>query len=337
MRILIIGPSWVGDSVMAQTLYKCLKKEEPNCTIDVISPSWTLPVIQRMPEISESISSPFLHGDIKILSRYKFGKSLQKAGYERSITLANSLKSSLIPFFAKIPTRTGWLGEMRYGLLNDIRKLEPKRNYLMIEKFALLSSQETEISFEDLNYPSLKINFDNQEEKLDLFQIDTDLPCLAICPGAEFGPSKKWPAEYYAEVAEFYIRNGWNVLSLGSLNDKETGNKIESFQGLDKENRFYNLIGETSLVDAVDLLAYCKRVVTNDSGLMHIAAAVGTPLVALYGPSSPEFTPPLIKSKKILRKIDGYEKIRKGDSEDGYHHSLLSIKPSEVIEALESL
>ena len=148
MRILIIGPSWVGVSVMAQTLYKSLKKEEPNCTIDVISPSWTQPIIQRMPEISESISSPFLHGDIKILSRYKFGKSLQKAGYERSITLANSLKSSLIPFFAKIPTRTGWLGEMRYGLLNDIRKLEPKRNYLMIEKFALLSSQETEISLE---------------------------------------------------------------------------------------------------------------------------------------------------------------------------------------------
>lgn len=337
MRILIIGPSWVGDSVMAQTLYKCLKKEEPNCTIDVISPSWTLPIIQRMPEISESISSPFLHGDIKILSRYKFGKSFQKAGYERSITLANSLKSSLIPFFAKIPIRTGWLGEMRYGLLNDIRKLEPKRDYLMIEKFALLSSKETEISLENLNYPSLEINFDNQKEKLDLFQIDTNLPCLAICPGAEFGPSKKWPAEYYSEVAEVYIRNGWNVLCLGSLNDKETGNKIESFQGLDEENRFYNLIGETSLVDAVDLLAYCKRVVTNDSGLMHIAAAVGTPLVALYGPSSPEFTPPLTKRKKILRKIDGYEKIRKGDSEDGYHHSLLSIKPSEVIEALESL
>ena len=93
----------------------------------------------------------------------------------------------------------------------------------------------------------------------------------------------------------------------------------------------------TSLLDVVDLLAYCKRVVTNDSGLMHIAAAVKTPLVALYGPSSPEYTPPLIDKKIILRKVEGYEKIRKGDTIEGYHHSLLSIQPSEVLSALEIL
>ena len=164
-----------------------------------------------------------------------------------------------------------------------------------------------------------------------------DLPCLAICPGAEFGPSKKWPAKYYSEVAREYINKGWNVICFGSDNDQETGKKLATLNGLNQENKFHNLIGMTSLIDAADLLAYCKRVVTNDSGLMHVAAAVKTPLVALYGPSSPEYTPPLIDKKKILRKSDGYQKIRKGEALDGYHHSLFAIKPEEVISALEEL
>ena len=337
MRILIIGPSWVGDSVMAQTLYKRLKDEEPDCLIDVISPQWSLPLLKRMPEVSKIISSPYLHGDIKLLSRYSLGKKLKTSLYDRSIILTNSLKSSLIPFFADIPTRTGWLGEIRYGLLNDIRYLKKKSNHLMIEKFAALSIQKHNYSVENLSFPSLEIDFENQKEQLSKLNIDLDLPSLALCPGAEFGPSKRWPAEYFSEVAREYINKGWNVICFGSDNDQETGKKLATFNGLNQENKFHNLIGMTSLLDAVDLLAYSKRVVTNDSGLMHVAAAVKTPLVALYGPSSPEYTPPLLDRKKILRKSDGYQKIRKGDALDGYHHSLFAIKPEEVISALEEL
>ena len=142
---------------------------------------------------------------------------------------------------------------------------------------------------------------------------------------------------YYAEVARAYIERGWNILCLGSPNDQETGEKIESFHDLNKENKFYNLIGKTSLNDAIDILGLCEKVVTNDSGLMHIAAAVGTPLVALYGPSSPAYTPPLTDNKKILRKMEGYEKKREGDLDRGYHQSLLAIKPTEVINALEEI
>ena len=335
MKILIIGPSWVGDSVMAQTLYKRLKDEEPSCTIHVISPEWSLPLMQRMPEVAKAISSPYLHGDIQILSRYRFGKNLKKCNYDRAIILTNSLKSSLIPFFADIPIRTGWLGELRYFLLNDIRHLKKETNSLMVEKFAALSVQKNNFTIRNLTFPSLDINLENQKEYLEKFSINSDLPSLGICPGAEFGPSKKWPAQYFSEVAKEYVSKGWNVICFGSKNDIETGRKLETFNGLKDENKFYNLIGMTSLVDVVDLLAHCKRVVTNDSGLMHIAAAVKTPLVALYGPSTPEYTPPLINNKKIIRKIDGYQKIRKGQDIDGYHHSLLSIKPSEVIDALE--
>ncbi len=337
MKILIIGPSWVGDSVMAQTLYKRLKDEEPGCTIDVISPEWSLPLMQRMPEVSKVITSPYSHGDIQILSRYRFSKNLKKYNYDRAIILTNSLKSSLIPFFADIPIRTGWLGELRYFLLNDIRSLKKESNSLMVEKFAALSIQKCNFSLENLTFPSLDTNLKNQREYLKKLNIKSDLPSLGICPGAEFGPSKKWPAKYFSVVAKEYISKGWNVICFGSKNDLETGRKLEILNGLRHENKFYNLIGMTSLIDVVDLLAHCKRVVTNDSGLMHIAAAVKTPLVALYGPSSPEYTPPLIDNKKVIRKMDGYQKIRKGQEIDGYHHSLLSIKPAEVMSALEAI
>ena len=337
MKILIIGPSWVGDSVMAQTLYKRLKDEEPSCTIDVFSPEWSLPLMQRMPEVSKVIASPYSHGDIHILSRYRFGKNLRKYNYDRAIILTNSLKSSLIPFFADIPIRTGWVGELRYILLNDIRHFKKESNSLMVEKFAALSIQKSNFSVENLTFPSLETNLKNQRENLEKLNINSDLPCLGICPGAEFGPSKKWPAQYFSEVAKEYVSRGWNVICFGSKNDTETGRKLETFNGLGDENKFYNLIGMTSLVDVVDLLAHCKRVVTNDSGLMHVAAAVKTPLVALYGPSSPEYTPPLIDNKKVIRKMDGYQKIRKGQNVDGYHHSLLSIKPAEVMRALEAI
>ena len=313
MNILIIGPSWVGDSVMAQSLYIQLKKEDPDCNIDVASPPWTISIMERMPQVSRNIVSPFLHGDIKLISRNRFGKSLMKFNYDRSIILTNSFKSALVPYFAKIPIRTGWLGEFRYGLLNDIRKLDPTKNHLMVEKFVSLSLQDNNYFLESLDFPLLTIDLVNQKNVLSKLSIDSSLRSLAICPGAEFGPAKQWPPEYYAEVARAYIDRGWNILCLGSPNDQETGEQIESFQNLNKENKFYNLIGKTSLNDAIDILGLCDRVVTNDSGLMHIAAAVGTPLVALYGPSSPSYTPPLTDKKKILRKMEGYEKKREGE------------------------
>ena len=172
MNILIIGPSWVGDSVMAQSLYIQLKKEDPNCYIDVVSPPWTAPIMERMPQVAKNISSPFLHGDIKLLSRNRFGKSLMKFNYDRSIILTNSFKSALVPYFAKIPIRTGWLGEFRYGLLNDIRKLDPTKNHLMVEKFVSLSLQDNNYSLEGLDFPLLTIDLVNQKNILSKLSID---------------------------------------------------------------------------------------------------------------------------------------------------------------------
>ena len=337
MKILVVGPSWVGDSVMAQTLYKRIKKELPSSQIDVMSPHWSLALLERMPEVCKKIVSPFSHGETKLFERYKLGQGLKKENYDRAIILTNSLKSSLIPYFARIRVRTGWLGEFRYGLINDIRSSKKVKKSLMVEKFAALSLCEENYSIENLTFPELEINFDNQRNFLEEFSIDYSKNTMAICPGAEFGPSKRWPAEYYAEIAIFYVNKGWNVLCIGSKNDEDIGMGIGSLNNLRSNESFINLIGKTSLQDAIDILAFTEKVVTNDSGLMHIAAAVKTPLVALYGPSSPEYTPPLISKKKILRKTQGYEKVRYGSNEKGYHQSLLDIKPEEVLNALEEL
>ncbi len=337
MKILVVGPSWVGDSVMAQTLYKRIKKELPSAQIDVISPHWSLALLERMPEVCKKIVSPFSHGETKLLERYRLGQGLKKENYDRAIVLTNSLKSSLIPYFARIAVRTGWLGEFRYGLINDIRSSKKLKKSLMIEKFAALSLYEENYSIENLTFPELEIDFANQRKFLEEFSIDYSKNTMAICPGAEFGPSKRWPAEYYAEIAKFYVNKGWNVLCIGSKNDEDIGIEIGSLNNLGCNESFINLIGKTSLQDAIDILAFTEKVVTNDSGLMHIAAAVKTPLVALYGPSSPEYTPPLISKKKILRKTQGYEKVRYGSNEKGYHQSLLDIKPEEVLNALEEL
>ena len=337
MKILVVGPSWVGDSVMAQTLYKRIKKELPSSQIDVMSPHWSLALLERMPEVCKKIVSPFSHGETKLFERYRLGQGLKKENYDRAIILTNSLKSSLIPYFARIGVRTGWLGEFRYGLINDIRSSKKLKKSLMVEKFAALSLCEENYSIENLTFPELEINFANQRNFLEEFSIDYSKNTMAICPGAEFGPSKRWPAEYYAEIAKFYVNEGWNVLCIGSKNDEDIGMGIGSLNNLRSNESFINLIGKTSLQDAIDILAFTEKVVTNDSGLMHIAAAVKTPLVALYGPSSPEYTPPLISKKKILRKTQGYEKVRYGSNEKGYHQSLLDIKPEEVLDALEAL
>ena len=337
MKILVVGPSWVGDSVMAQTLYKRIKKELPSSQIDVISPHWSLALLERMPEVCKKIVSPFSHGETKLFERYKLGQGLKKENYDRAIILTNSLKSSLIPYFARIGVRTGWLGEFRYGLINDIRSSKKLKKSLMIEKFAALSLYEENYSIENLTFPELEIDFANQRKFLEEFSIDYSKNTMAICPGAEFGPSKRWPAEYYAEIAKFYVNKGWNVLCIGSKNDEDIGMGIGSLNNLRSNESFINLTGKTSLQDAIDILAFTEKVVTNDSGLMHISAAVKTPLVALYGPSSPEYTPPLISKKKILRKTQGYEKVRYGSNEKGYHQSLLDIKPEEVLDALETL
>ena len=137
-KILVLGPAWVGDMVLAQSLFKTLKINHPNCQIDVAAPAWTLPLLERMPEVSNKIALPFKHGELAFWQRIAFGKSLKNVGYTQSIVLTNSFKSALLPWAAGIKKRTGFLGEMRYGLLNDIRPLDKTKLKKTVERFVAL-------------------------------------------------------------------------------------------------------------------------------------------------------------------------------------------------------
>jgi heptosyltransferase-2 len=298
--ILVIGPSWVGDMVMAQPLFSCLKQHNPDVAIDVLAPGWSLPIMERMPEIRRGISMPLGHGQFDPGLRYRLGKSL-RGQYQQAIILPNSFKSALIPLFAKIPKRTGWRGEMRYGLLNDLRILDPAKLALMVQRFVSLAFPANASLPENILQPSLTVS----EEAFALLEDAHHLgaasqPVLALCPGAEFGDAKQWPAEHYARVAETKINEGWKVWILGSRNDGPVARDIRQALPETAREQCINLTGHTQLVDAIDLLAHASAVVTNDSGLMHVAAAVKTPLVAIYGSTSPDFTPPLGEKQAII-------------------------------------
>jgi len=221
---------------------------------------------------------------------------------------------------------------MRYFLINDLRVLDKKAYPRMVDRFVALALDKGSSLPSDIPLPELRVDEENLLQLIKKYSIKIDTPLICLCPGAEFGPAKRWPASNFAQVANAYLKKDWQVILLGSENDVSVGKEIT--ESVNKNLNFFNLIGKTKLEDVVDLLASSQLVLTNDSGLMHIAASVQVPLLALFGPTSPNFTPPLSPKAKIIRKAKGYTKIRQGSLEGGYHQSLIDIKPPEVLEAL---
>ena len=242
-----------------------------------------------------------------------------------------------MPFLAGIPKRTGWKGEMRYGLLNDLRKLDKARYPLMIERFMALAFEPDAALPQPYPHPQLRIETHSRDQALARFGLSLDRPVLALCPGAEFGESKRWPAAHFAEVAERKIREGWQVWLFGSKNDHPVGQDIVQrlIPGLREE--VVNLAGETSLAEAIDLLSCADAVVSNDSGLMHVSAALGRPLVAVYGSTSPAFTPPLSDRVETVRLGLECSPCFDRTCRFGHNNCMRELLPEQVVEALERL
>lgn len=288
-KILVMGPAWVGDMVMAHSLFQLLKKQNPTTQIDVAAPAWTLPLLDRMPEVSNKIALPFTHGKLSLIERIQFGRRLKHEQYTQSISLVNSLKSAILPFAAGIPKRTGFLGEMRYGLLNDIRPLDKKLLVKTVERFIALGLDNGQ-ALPEIPQPILLADKANAHQALTKLGISiTAQKILGLCPGAEYGVAKRWPPEYYAEVANHALQSGWQVLLFGSNKDMTVTNQINQLT----ENKCIDLGGKTKLGEAIDIMSLCHTVVSNDSGLMHIAAALDKKLIAIYGSSDPHHTPPM--------------------------------------------
>lgn len=329
-RYLVVGPSWIGDMVMAQSLFIALKKLYPNCVIDVVSPEWSLPLLERMSEVRSGISLPVLHGQFSLMTRVKKGLSLRKNKYTHAIVIPRSWKSALVPYFASVPVRTGYRGEMRYGLLNDIRKLDKQLLTQTVQRYVAHAYDGEIGGVPDIPAPVLNIDESNRSKVLADFDLDRKKRIVAMMPGAEYGEAKQWPIENYAELAALLVKDGYQVWVLGSSKDEVAGQEIvEGIKG-----SAVNLCGKTKLADVVDLLSCIGQVVTNDSGLMHVAAATGVRVNAIYGSSTPAYTPPLTKNNKVFYKDRDCSPCFSRTCKYGHYKCLTDISADEVFDAI---
>lgn len=328
-RILVAGPAWVGDMVMAQSLFITLKQQDPACLIDVVAPAWSVPLLQRMPEVNRAIDLPVGHKQLKLAARYRVGRQLRDQKYDQAIVTPRSFKSALVPFFARARRRTGYRGEHRYGLINDMRPLDRQILKQTVQRYVALGMDSAPTVTPAIPYPRLSIDQQNQQQLLTRLGLTLDKPVIGFMPGAEYGPAKQWPAAYYQELAGKLVEAGYQVWVFGSAKEAALGEEI----GRNNAD-VVNLSGKTALVDAIDLIALTQNNVTNDSGLMHIACATGRPLIAIYGSSDPGYTPPLSDHAKII-----YQKLECSPCFDrqcrfGHTRCLTEISPQRVLQAV---
>ena len=300
MKILIVGPAWVGDMVIAHALVRTLRAESSAAHVHVLAPASTEPLARRMPGVAGTTVLPVGRGEFGWGARRRVGRELRHLRFDRAIVLPNTAKSALVPLFADIPRRTGWRGEWRYGLLNDLRSLNEARYPRMVDRFVALGREAGAAPTNDLP-PQLTADPRRGDELIAALGIAAEAPVLVLCPGAEYGPAKRWPPAHFAVVAEAHLRRCGRVWLLGTRADAPACAAIVAALPEQLRPHAFDLAGRTSLLDAVDLLARADQVVTNDSGLMHVACALGVPVVAVYGSSSPDFTPPLSNRARVVR------------------------------------
>ena len=313
---------------MAQSLFITLKQLHSNCVIDVIAPTWSVPLLKRMPQVHAAIQLPITHKQLKLLTRYKLGKQLRANQYDRAIVTPRSFKSALVPFFARARQRTGYRGEHRYVLLNDIRQLDKHVLTQTVQRYVALGYDRELTQAPQIPYPALTVERDNQQQALEKLGLNSNKKIVAMMPGAEYGPAKQWPVDYYRQLAEKLVERGYQVWVLGSKKETELGGNIASASGI------INLCGKTELVDVVDLLALAEYAVTNDSGLMHVAAATGVKVVAIYGSSDPKYTPPLSDKAAIIYKGLSCSPCFERTCPLGHTHCLTDVTVDQVLEYL---
>jgi heptosyltransferase II len=328
-KTLIVAPSWIGDAVLSHPLLVRLKQADPQGSIDVLAPPWVLPVYRRMPEIAATISNPFGHGHLRLADRRRFARGL--GAYDHAVVLPNSFKSALIPWHAGIARRTGYRGEMRYGLLNDVRRLDEDALPLIVERYAALAQPAGEALRRPLAAPRLTVDAAARDATLAKYALDAAAPAAVLAPGAEYGPAKRWPARHFAEVARTLAARGMGVWLLGSAKDQPVTAEVQQLSG----GICIDLAGRTTLDEAIDVMSAATRVVTNDSGLMHVAAALDRPMAAVFGSSSPGFTPPLSERARVISLRLSCSPCFARTCPLGHTNCLETLPPADVLAALD--
>ena len=335
-RALVVAPSWVGDTIIALPMIGLLRERDPAVELDLLAPPWTRALGERMPGISHTLESPFRHGELRLVARRSLARTLAERGYERCWILPNSLKSALVPWLARIPVRTGYVGEWRHWLVNDIRRLDTTAMPRLVQRYAALALPAGTPLPEELPAARLVVDEVSRDRTLLRLGLAADggtRPIAALCPGAEYGPAKRWPPSHYADLADRLGACGYSVWLFGSPKDSDTAREIVALSSRPP----VDLCGRTSLVEAIDLMSLASVVVSNDSGLMHVAAALDRPLVALYGSSSPDYTPPMSSRSTVLRVGVACSPCFRRECPLGHFDCMRRLVPEQVASAIETL
>jgi len=327
-RILIVAPSWVGDAILSEPLVALLRDPFEDPIVDVLAPPWCAPVYARMRGIRRIVESPFGHGKLDLAARRLLARDLAGEGYTHAFVLPNSWKSALVPFFARIPKRVGYRGEARWGLLTDARSLDERAMPRLVDRFAALAVPKGAL-VPMPSSPTLVPDAANRAAAMRALHLKTDRPVVILCPGAEYGPAKRWPPNQFAELAAMFLNDGLQVWIVGSANDRMAADGVRNSLG-DNVHKVRDLTGRTDLGTAIDILSAASLVVSNDSGLMHAAAAVGVHVLALFGSSSPVYTPPLSPLAQVARIDIACSPCFKRECPLGHFRCMRELKPPIV-------
>ena len=335
-RILIFSPNWIGDAVMAQPLLQLLKAQQPDHPIDVMAPPAVAQVWRAMAEVDTVLETPFRHGALQWRERRMFAAQLQVRGYAAAYVLPNTLKFALIPWLAGIPKRVGYLGEMRYGLLNVVHHDAKDAPRPMVSFYAALASTPSPsvATPAELPRPRLQVEAAVRAGVLAKYRLDGTGPLVAFAPGAEFGSAKRWPASHFAELSASVLARypDARVILLGSPKDRPVCDEVAAGRA-----GVHNLAGSTSLAEAIALIAAADAIVSNDSGLLHIASALNRPVVAIYGPTDPLHAPPFSDvARSICLQLD-CAPCKQRECPLGHHACMLGIGAEMVWKPLRSM
>ena len=330
-RTLIISPNWIGDAVMAQPLLQLLRRANPMRQIDVLAPTWVAPVWRAMAEVGDVIEAPFRHGKLQLRERWTFAQQLRRHGYVDAYVLPNTLKFALIPWLAGIPKRVGYVGEMRYGLLNILHRHDKKVPLPMVPFYAALAGPS---DLAALPRPVLTVRDSQVDAALAKAGLSNASRLIVFAPGAEFGSAKRWPTAHFAQLALLIAQDdpAARIVILGSAKDREVGDEVVALAPA-----VINLAGKTVLADAIFLIAQATAVVSNDSGLLHIASALNRKIVALYGPTDPLHAPPFSDASVSLFLGLDCAPCRQRECPLGHHRCMQDISPQRTWHALQSL
>jgi heptosyltransferase-2 len=289
-RALIVAPQWIGDAVMTEPLVRRLHARGETITVGALP--WVAPVYRAMPQVADVVVFPFAHGGLQWSARRQLARAM-RGQFDVAYVCPNSLKSALLPWWAGIAKRVGYRGEARLGVLTDRLPNPPKDQRPPMVAFYSALSGDADVA---QDRPQLQLPTASVEATLADLQVQRK-GYYAFAPGAEYGPAKRWPAAHFAALAR---QLPLPVVLLGSGKESDLCAEIATAANDGRSQQCLDWSGRTSLDQALALIAGAKALVSNDSGLMHVAAAFGVPQVAIFCSSSPLHTPPLNPQARVV-------------------------------------